>query len=88
MMYTGNPIIDCIWSQSLDIKSGKKVKIYVISCMLCKKYKRLAMGMLAAPGGSPSCPICRELKQGRGPSNSYGNIKINSFDIILPKEVD
>lgn len=89
MTDSGNPIVDMFAVESRRIKSGYKYPIRMMYCTACKRYKRLSAQPIAAPGGTPSCPICRELKlTPPGIEGSYGMIKVKVFDIILPKEVD
>jgi len=75
--------------KSNRIKSGNEHTMYMIYCYGCNIFKRLSASPPMGPGGTLSCPICRiRKKNGPGIAHSYGRVKVKSFKIILPKEVD
>jgi hypothetical protein len=74
---------------SEQIKPGKEYTMYMTYCTACKQFKRIHSGAPAGPGGTLSCPICRSRKEnGPGIERSYGRVKVKSFTIILPEDVD
>lgn len=93
-MYTGNDISSSIFVKHLEessrkIKSGKEYTLFLLYCKSCNKYKRILSSAPAGPGGTLSCPICKELKQ-NGPhlEGAYGSVRTKQFNILLPVDVD
>ena len=74
---------------SKQIKSGNDYTFYLIYCTACNKFKRILSSPPAGPGGTLSCPICREKKE-NGPyiEGSYGCVKCKMFKMKLPRDVD
>ena len=74
---------------SKKIKPGENYTLYFIYCDSCKKYKRILSNPPMGPGGTLSCPICRERKE-NGPhiEGAYGCVKSKRFNIILPNDIE
>jgi hypothetical protein len=73
---------------SKAISPGKSYTLYYAHCIKCNVYKRIYSNPVAAPGGTLSCPYCKDLNQnGPGLEGSYGRVVCTGFKIILPLEI-
>ncbi len=83
-----NEYLNILKEKSKKIKPGEKYTLYLAYCTGCKEYKHISAQPFAGPGGTLTCPICKELKQ-NGPhlEHAYGYVKVKIFEVILPKNL-
>lgn len=74
--------------KSKKIFSGAEYTLYLKTCKCCG-YKTILSNPPCGPGGTLSCPVCSEKKE-NGPylERSYGRIRVKSFKVILPKDLE
>lgn len=81
-------MIDYYESQSNRIKEGKDYVLYLMYCKCCH-FRRILASPPIGPGGTLSCPLCKERKE-NGPhiESSWGLVKTKQITIKLTKEVE
>lgn len=75
-------------TMSKEIQKGKEFTLSMAYCVCCKQHRRLSVNGFIGPGGTLSCPICKERgENGPGLESSYGRIRTKRVRIKLPDEL-
>ena len=69
------------------IKDGNDVDAYLLYCSACGIYKTLMFSCPSGPGGTLSCPVCRERDEnGPGIEFSFGSVHTKRIRVTLHLE--